>query len=83
MSSPVKTGVKTYQNYINGQWTPSSSGATFAVFDPSTEEVIAQVASASSADVDKAVKAFRARSTQHGKTDYRGRVRHRGCGHML
>src|SRR5208283_1132205 len=59
MSSPAKTGVKTYQNYINGQWTPSSSGETFSVFDPSTEEVIAQVASASSADVDKAVKAAR------------------------
>jgi betaine-aldehyde dehydrogenase len=60
MSSPAKTGVKTYQNYVNGQWTPSSTGETFAVFDPSTEEVIAQVASASSADVDKAVKAARA-----------------------
>jgi len=60
MSSPAKPGVKAYQNYINGQWTPSSSGETFAVFDPSTEEVIAQVASASSTDVDKAVKAARA-----------------------
>ena len=60
MSSPAKPGVKTYQNYINGQWTPSSSGGTFPVFDPSTEEVIAQVASASAADVDKAVEAARA-----------------------
>jgi betaine-aldehyde dehydrogenase len=60
MSSPAKPGVNTYQNYVNGQWTPSFSGETFAVFDPSTEEVIAQVASASSADVDKAVKAARA-----------------------
>jgi acyl-CoA reductase-like NAD-dependent aldehyde dehydrogenase len=46
MSSPAKTAVKTYQNYINGQWVSSSEGETFPVFDPSTEEVIAHVAAA-------------------------------------
>jgi betaine-aldehyde dehydrogenase len=60
MSSPAKPAVKTYQNYINGQWAPSSSGETFAVFDPSTEEVMANVAASSASDVDKAVKAARA-----------------------
>src|SRR5258705_9715015 len=60
MSSPAKPAVKTYQNYVNGQWTSSSTGATFPVFDPSTEEVIANVAAASARDVDKAVKAARA-----------------------
>ena len=60
MSSPAKTAVKTYQNYVNGQWVSSSTGETFPVFDPSTEEVIANVAAASAADVDKAVKAARA-----------------------
>jgi betaine-aldehyde dehydrogenase len=60
MSSPAKPVVKTYQNYVNGQWIPSSTGETFPVFDPSTEEVIAQVAAASASDVDKAVKAARA-----------------------
>jgi betaine-aldehyde dehydrogenase len=60
MSSPAKTAVKTYQNYVNGQWVSSSSGETFPVFDPSTEEVIAHVAAASASDVDKAVKAARA-----------------------
>jgi len=53
MSSPAKPAVKTYQNYVNGQWTSSSTGATFPVFDPSTEEVIANVAAASASDVDK------------------------------
>src|SRR5258708_24063117 len=57
MSSPAKPAVKTYQNYVNGQWISSSTGETFPVFDPSTEEVIAQVAAASASDVDKAVKA--------------------------
>src|SRR5712692_6475129 len=59
MSSTAKITVKTYQNYINGQWVSGSSGETFPVFDPSTEEVIANVASATAADVDKAVKAAR------------------------
>src|SRR5579862_3202927 len=60
MSSPAKPVVKTYQNYVNGQWVSSSTGKTFPVFDPSTEEVIAHVAEATAADVDKAVKAARA-----------------------
>lgn len=52
--------VKSYRNYINGQWVESATKETFAVYDPSTEEVIAQVASADATDVDKAVKAARA-----------------------
>jgi len=60
MSSPAKPAVKTYQNYVNGQWVSSSTCKTFPVFDPSTEEVIAQVAEASASDVDMAVKAARA-----------------------
>jgi len=60
MSSSVKTVVRAYQNYINGQWVKSSSGEMFSVYDPSTEEVIAHVASGAAADVDLAVKAARA-----------------------
>ncbi len=60
MSSGVKAGVRTYQHYINGQWEKSASGETFPVYDPSTEDVVAQVAEANSADVDRAVKAARA-----------------------
>ncbi len=60
MSGTAKATVRTYQNYINGQWVSSSSGETFPVYDPSTEEVIANVAAATAADVDKAVKAARA-----------------------
>jgi betaine-aldehyde dehydrogenase len=59
MSSIAKTSVRTCQNYVNGQWVSSASGGTFPVYDPSTEEVIAQVASSNAADVDKAVKAAR------------------------
>src|SRR5216683_2511378 len=60
MSSTAKTIVRAYQNYINGQWVKSSSGEMFPVYDPSTEEVIAHVASGAAADVDHAVKAARA-----------------------
>jgi len=78
MSSGAKTVGRTYQNYINGQWVKSSSGETFPVYDPSTEEVIAQVASGTAADVDQAVKAARAAfdSGPWGKTNAaeRGRL---------
>jgi betaine-aldehyde dehydrogenase len=60
MSSIAKTSVRTYQNYVNGRWVSSASGETFPVYDPSSEEVIAQVASSGAADVDNAVKAARA-----------------------
>src|SRR5271154_2432350 len=60
MSSSATPGVRTYKNYVNGEWVGSASGETFPVYDPSTEEVIAQVAAAGAADVDRAVKSARA-----------------------
>src|SRR5262249_56521119 len=60
MSTGATTGVRTYQNFVNGKWEPAASGKTFPVYDPSTEEVIAQVAAAEAADVDRAVQAARA-----------------------
>jgi betaine-aldehyde dehydrogenase len=59
MSGSVKAEVRTYKNYVNGQWVSSASGQTFAVYDPSTEEVIARVSAADTKDVDVAVKATR------------------------
>src|SRR5258705_1712869 len=60
MSSSATAGVRSYQNFVNGKWEGATSGKTFPVYDPSTEEVIAHVASADAADVDRAVKAARA-----------------------
>ncbi len=60
MSGTATATVKTYKNHINGRWVNSSANETFPVYDPSTEEVIAHVASATSEDVHKAVKAARA-----------------------
>src|SRR5215472_7309247 len=45
---------------INGKWVDSVSGKTFPTLNPSTGEVITQVAEADAADVDKAVMAARA-----------------------
>src|SRR5258708_27377953 len=44
---------------IDGNWVNAASGKTFPVYDPSTGNVLALVAEAASADVDKAVKAAR------------------------
>jgi betaine-aldehyde dehydrogenase len=60
MSGSATAGVRSYQNFVNGKWEGTTSGKTFPVYDPSTEEVIAHVASADAADVDRAVKAARA-----------------------
>ena len=60
MSSSASTRLRTYKNYVNGEWVASASGETFPVYDPSTEEVIAQVSAAGAADVEGAVKAARA-----------------------
>jgi aldehyde dehydrogenase (NAD+) len=44
---------------INNQWVTSESGKTFPTINPATGEVIAHVAEAEAADVDKAVAAAR------------------------
>ncbi len=45
---------------INGKWVDSVSGKTFPTINPSTGEVITQVAESDAPDVDKAVAAARA-----------------------
>lgn len=60
MATGVASEVKTYQLYINGEWAESHSGKLFPVYDPSTEEVIAQVPDGNSKDVDRAVAAAKA-----------------------
>src|SRR6184192_232969 len=46
--------------FINGKWVDAASGKTFPTYDPSTGEVLAQVAEADREDIDRAVKAARA-----------------------
>src|ERR1700758_644012 len=60
MPSGVQTEVKTYQMHINGEWVQSNSNKTFPVYDPASEEIIAQVPDANAEDVNRAVGAARA-----------------------
>jgi betaine-aldehyde dehydrogenase len=55
----VSDDVKTWLHHIDGRWVAGSTGATFPVHDPSTEEVIAHVQDGGPADVDRAVAAAR------------------------
>src|ERR1700689_5528785 len=57
MPGGIKTDVRTYQMYINGEGVASKSAKTFPVYDPSTEEIIAQVPDAGPDDVNRAVAA--------------------------
>src|SRR5437870_10406882 len=58
MESNVKIGPT--KLLINGKWVNSVSGKTFPTINPSTGDVITQVAESDAADVDKAVAAARA-----------------------
>jgi aldehyde dehydrogenase (NAD+) len=51
--------VKLTKLFIDNQWTDPVDGGEFETFNPATGEVIAKVAAAGKADVDKAVKAAR------------------------
>ncbi len=48
-----------YRMFINGEPTESSGGAWLPVYDPSTEEMIAEVPDGNAADIDRAVSAAR------------------------
>src|SRR5579859_6112187 len=60
MPTAIQTDVKTYQMFINGEWTDSKSRRMFPVYDPSTEEAIAQVPDGNADDVNRAVAAAKA-----------------------
>ena len=48
-----------YGLFIGGREVPSADGATFTSIDPSTEQPLAQIARATPADIDKAVRTAR------------------------
>ena len=51
------TEVKTYKQFINGEWVTSDSGKTIEVFSPSTEEVVGYVQDGTVADAESALQA--------------------------
>ena len=51
--------MKRYRMFINGEFVEGNRGAHFPVYDPSTEDVIAEVPDADANDIDRAVRAAR------------------------
>ena len=60
MELALKSTVSREDLLIGGRWRPARSGRHFQTVDPSSEEVIAEVAEGGAADVDAAVAAARA-----------------------
>lgn len=56
---PVESDVPYHRLYINGEWCDAEGERTFEVTEPANGTLIARVASASTADVDRAVAAAR------------------------
>ncbi len=52
--------MKRYRMHINGEWVEGVRGSYFPVYNPSTEEIMAEVPDADAQDVDRAVGAARA-----------------------
>src|SRR4029077_12489408 len=48
-----------YDHFIGGTWVRPKNGKRIASINPATEEVLAEVADGSAADVDRAVKSAR------------------------
>ena len=55
------------QGYIDGQWVDADSGATFAVVNPATQEVVAEVPRMGAAETRRAIEA-----AQHALPGWRG-----------
>jgi aldehyde dehydrogenase (NAD+) len=55
------------QLFIGGEWVDPAEGGSFKTVSPASEEVLADVAEATSADVDRAVKAARKAFTSWSK----------------
>ncbi|MEM7513327.1 MAG: aldehyde dehydrogenase family protein, partial [Bacteroidota bacterium] len=53
----TQTNTKTYSQFINGKWVPSSSGKLDKILNPTNEEVIGQVQDGSASDARLALEA--------------------------
>src|ERR687885_780164 len=57
MARIPKTMTKEFWNYIDGEWVPAVSGATFESHDPATGELIGTIPLSDQEDVARAVEA--------------------------
>jgi phenylacetaldehyde dehydrogenase len=64
LASQISKGAQSFLSspknmLIDGKWVASASGKTFPVYEPSTGDVVAQVAEGDKEDIERAVKAAR------------------------
>ena len=59
MATAPTQEVRTYKNYVGGEWVEAASGETFDVVNPTTEEVIATVPKGGREDAQRAIAAAR------------------------
>src|SRR5690348_5974560 len=55
----IAADIKTYKNYIAGEWVGNGAGQPLEVFNPVNGELVYRAVSATSDDVDRAVSAAR------------------------
>ncbi|MGL1682692.1 aldehyde dehydrogenase family protein, partial [Vibrio parahaemolyticus] len=71
-----RPAIKRYwQNFIDGAWVDGAAGGRIPIEDPARGEVIAEIAQATPADVDRAVAAARARFNARTLIDMRPSAR--------
>ncbi len=56
----VASGVKTFRNYVGGEWVDAVGGETFESFSPATADQIGTFPKSGAEDVDRAVEAAKA-----------------------
>ena len=64
----TETDVRTYKNFIDGEWVDPAEGQTEAVVNPATGQTIAQAPLSTQEDVDRAVAAASAAFETWGQT---------------
>ena len=57
--APPRDDVRSFRQYIDGEWVEAESGETYDIVNPSTEEVIARAAAGGRADARRAIAAAR------------------------
>lgn len=53
------TVIKTYLNFINGEWVPAATGKTFAMINPANQQIVAQAQQSDESDMGNAIAAAR------------------------
>ena len=64
----MSVAVSQHKNFVGGEWVDSSGGETIGVLNPSTGEVVAEVARSTAENANRAVEA--AKNSVYSLEDY-------------